>query len=188
MAINPAEITTIRVGQLTPESPTLSSIISHELSDELKRCTIAEIVDLLNLNIGTLQYEIKTLYVDQEYIDTNFDSTGLGRLLCLGFAICNGNNGTFPFTGLVEVACDMATLQTYSVGNTDGSTDAVLVDHFHNYGLPLDAQSGGTSQQSIVESAGSDEKIIQFQTSSVGFSAVGKNMQPYICVLKIMKL
>jgi hypothetical protein len=61
MAINPAEITTIRVGQLTPESPTLSSIISHELSDELKRCTIAQIVDLLNLNIGTLQYEIKTL-------------------------------------------------------------------------------------------------------------------------------
>lgn len=103
MAINPADITTVRVGQLPPNLPTTESNIAHEQSDVLYRCTIAELIDLLNINVGTLQYEIKTLYVDQEYIDTNFDETGLGINICEGFAICNGSNGTPSLDGLFEL-------------------------------------------------------------------------------------
>ena len=100
MAINPADITTIRVGQLVLEPPTLLSIIPHELSDELKSCTISQLIDLLNLNVGSFQYEVKTLYVDQAYIDNNLDSTGLGINLLVGWAEINGNNGTPPAAGL----------------------------------------------------------------------------------------
>ena len=189
MAINPAEITTIRTGELTPATPTLSSIIAHELSNELRRCNVQDLVDLLSLNVGTLQFEVKTLYVNQAYIDTNFDSTGLGRLLCNGFAICNGNNGTFPNTGLVEVACDMATLQTYSVGNTGGSKDAVLVDHNHTFGFPVQNISSGSSGNNVQGTGASPGGgTLTGTTSNSGVSGVDKNMQPYICVLKIMKL
>mgnify|MGYP000916012622 FL=1 len=33
MAINPADITTVRVGELPPDLPTLESNIAHELGD-----------------------------------------------------------------------------------------------------------------------------------------------------------
>jgi len=190
MAINPAEITTIRTGQLVTEPPLLSSIIAHELTDELFKCTIQDLVDLLSLNVGTLQYEIKTLYVDQEYIDTNFDATGLGRLLCLGFAICNGNNGTVPFTGLVEVACDMDALQTYSIGNTDGTVTHTLIEDempIHNHEFDVQNISSGSIGNKI-QGTNTIQSPTQTSTTTAGGGQPHNNMQPYICVLKIMKL
>lgn len=185
MAINPADITTVRVGQLTPETPLLTSIIAHEIDEQLHRCTVQDLIAILNLNVGTLQYEVKTLYVDQEYIDTNFDSTGLGRLLCAGFAIINGNNGTPPAYGMFELSYKK---DVYEIGSYGGSKDAVVVAHNHNYDLPYDGQTGGISQQSLTESAGSDEKMLTFQTSETGESGTDKNMPPYFVCLKIMKL
>jgi hypothetical protein len=94
----------------------------------LYKCTIQELVDLLSLNVGTLQYEVKTLYVNQEYIDNNFDETGLGINLMLGYAICNGANGTASVDGLVDVGYGT----NYNViGGFGGSKDAVVVEHSH---------------------------------------------------------
>ena len=186
MAINPADITTVRVGQLPPDLPTLESNIAHELGDILYRCTIQELVDLLSLNVGTLQYEVKTLYVNQEYIDNNFDETGLGINLCAGFAICNGANGTVSVDGLVDVGYGT----NYNViGGFGGEKDHTLIENE----LPI-------IQPSVSNSAGGDTGGGAFATGNAtegggtfGLNTFGggqshNNMQPYIIALKIMKL
>ena len=50
-----------------------------------------------------MQYEVKELWVNQTYIDNNFDVTGFGINLMEGYAICNGDNGTPPMDGLISV-------------------------------------------------------------------------------------
>jgi hypothetical protein len=186
MAINPAEITTIRTGELTPATPTLSSIIAHELSEELFNCTIQDLVDLLNLNVGTLQYEVKTLYVDQEYIDTNFDATGLGRLLCDGFAIINGNNGTPPASGMFELSYKK---EVYEIGSYGGYKDATLVEHFHSVNLQqLNSNSDAGSGKLATGGQSAEGIIPNINTATVGEVGTDKNMPPYYVCLKIMKL
>lgn len=193
MAINPADITTVRVGQLPPDLPTLESNLAHELGDILYRCTIQELVDLLNLNVGTLQYEVKTLYVNQEYIDNNFDETGLGINLCAGFAICNGANGTVSVDGLVDVGYGT----NYNViGGFGGSKDAVVVAHTHGqrtssgngFDLPQIKISGGGTTTGVAGDTSSAGTRMQVLTDETGVDGTDKNMQPYIIALKIMKL
>ena len=193
MAINPADITTVRVGQLPPDLPTLESNIAHELGDILYKCTIQELVDLLSLNVGTLQYEVKTLYVNQEYIDNNFDETGLGTNLMLGYAICNGDNGTPPMDGLVSVGYGT----NYNViGGFGGSKDAVVVAHTHGqrtssgngFDLPQIKISGGGATTGVAGDTSSAGTRMQVLTDETGVDGTDKNMQPYVIALKIMKL
>jgi len=187
MAINPAEITTIRTGELTPATPTLSSIIAHELSEELFNCTIQDLVDLLNLNVGTLQYEVKTLYVDQEYIDTNFDATGLGRLLCDGFAIINGNNGTPPASGMFELSYKK---DVYEIGSYDGEVEhTLIVDEIpaHDHSFSWDVNE---NHESGIYAIGGGT-VLTASTGKVlpnGGGQPHNNMPPYYVCLKIMKL
>jgi len=183
MAINPANITTIRVGELVPSEPTLTDKIAIEQGTDLFRCTVQELADLLTLNTGALQYEIKTLNVNQTYIDTNFDSSGLGRLLCQGFAICNGNNGTVNIDGLVSVAYG----SNYNVvGGFGGSKDAVVVSHSHTVGALGDVSNN--KELRFGTNADIETRFETLTTSTVGVSGINKNMQPYIVQLKIMKL
>lgn len=188
MAINPAEITTVRVGELPPDLPTLESNIAHELGDILYKCTIQELVDLLSLNVGTLQYEQKTLHVTQEYIDTNFDETGLGRNICTGFAIINGNNGTpYSIDGLVEVGYG----ENYNViGGFGGEathqlTENEMPTHTHDFVIPATSGSGGTN---AVNFNGNNNSPTTLTTQPKGLSEAHNNMQPYVIALKIMKL
>lgn len=179
MAINPAEITTIRVGELSPALPLLDSKISIENGTDLFRCTISELIDLLNINIGSFQYEEKTLHVTQDYIDTNFDATGLGLGFLSGWAICNGLNGTKPCDGLVSIGYGT----NYNViGAFGGSKDAVVVAHTHNIRVNTNAAGTGFPAFEAASAQGT------FATESTGVSGVDKNMQPYIVALKIMKL
>ena len=187
MPINPAEISTIRVGELTPELPTIESKIAHEIGTDLFRCTISELIDLLNLNIGTLQYEIKTLHVNQTYIDNNFDETGLGVDLLEGFAICNGNNGTPPLDGLVTVGYGT----NYNViGGFGGEKDHVLTMEE----LPSEGASGGNYNtgsgtilfNNIGLETGTDK--VFSKSLPLGTNEPHNNMQPYMIALKIMKL
>lgn len=189
MAINPADITTIRVGQLPPDLPTLESNIAHELGDILYRCTIQELVDLLSLNVGTLQYEVKTLYVNQEYIDNNFDETGLGINLCAGFAICNGANGTVSVDGLVDVGYGT----NYNViGGFGGEKEHQLTENempTHNHSLIHAAWSGSTPSKPYgVNFDGGSDFGVSTETNAKGLGDAHNNMQPYIVALKIMKL
>jgi len=186
MAINPSDITTIRVGQLPAALPTLTDKIPHEIGTDLFHCTIQELIDLLNLNVGAFQYEIKTLYVNQTYIDTNLDSTGLGINLLTGWAKVNGNNGTPPMAGLVEVAEGTG----YSIGSFGGAKEVTLtVDQIasHSHGMTYANTSGGTKYPETPYIGDTVGGAMQ-DTGVKGGGQPHNNMQPYIVVLKIMKL
>ena len=177
--INPNDITTIRVGELPPNIPTLESKIPHELGVDLNYFTIQQLITFLQPYVGAFQYETKRLAVVQSYIDENFDETGLGRNICLGWAIRNGNNGTDNIDGKVGVAYGSS---NNVIGQIGGSRNAVVVAHTHSYSEYV--QSGSNS--------GSGGEVAGFfrtgTTLSTGVSGIDKNMQPYIIDLYIMKL
>ena len=71
---------------------------------------VVEIKPNYSWTLGSL----RQLEVDATYVTTNFDSSGLGRLEMLGWAICNGANGTIDRRGRTSIA--------YDDRNTDPST------------------------------------------------------------------
>jgi hypothetical protein len=126
--------------------------------------------------------DIKAIKADITYLNANFETNGLGKNLRLGWAICNGNNGTDNLTGRVGVGYGIG----YSLGVTGGSKDAVVVAHSHglsqiknhtnNFGVNgfFDQANGGASTS--------------YTTDATGVSGTDKNMQPYMVQLYIMKL
>ncbi len=180
MAINPSEITTIRVGELPTGSITVDSKIPVENGTDLQQVTGQQIVDFINTNSNAFQFEVRDLWVNQTYIDTNFDETGLGTGIMEGWAICNGQNGTPPMDGLVSIGYG----NNYSViGAFGGSKDAVVVSHSHNVAIRGGAAGSGFATLNDGTGVGRT-----YTTETVGVSGTDKNMQPYIVLLKIMKL
>ena len=183
--INPNDITTIRVGELPPNPPTLESKIPHELGTDLKYFTIQQLITLLQPYVGVFQYETKRLAVTQAYIDENFDETGLGRNICIGWAIRNGNNGTDNIDGKVGIAYGAS---NNVIGQTGGSKDAVLVQHNHAMGDQSGSSGSGTTNIRYLGREMESNSLGIPYTDFSGESGVGKNMQPYIIDLYIMKL
>ncbi len=180
MAINPSEITTIRVGELPLGEIGIGSKIAIESGTDLYQVTFQDLVDYFNINLSSRQFQIIDLWVTQEYIDTNFDNTGLGINICIGLAICNGQNGTPPMDGLVSVGYG----NNYNViGAFGGSKNAVVVEHTHQ--LTIAGNAGGSGNVTFNDGAGTG-KI--YTTQTTGVSGLNKNMQPYIVLLKCMKL
>ncbi len=182
MAINPADITTIRVGELPTGSISLTSKLAVENGTDLEQVTGQDVVDFINTNSNAFQFEVKDLWVNQAYIDTNFDGTGLGILLCDGYAICNGNNGTPNMNGLVSVGYG----SNYPViGGFGGSKNAVLVEHTHTF---IGSEDDTANDGNYVLVSPTNSIGIKSVLSTEGVSGTNKNMQPYIILLKIMKL
>lgn len=183
--IDPNLITTIRVGELPPVDLSLASVIPHEVGTDLKQGTIQQLLDLLRPLVGKLQYEITELDVTTQYIADNFDETGLGKNLCLGFAICNGHNGTKNRDGRSSIAYGS---NFGFVGVLGGSKDAVVVAHSHTYTqyqLDQEVSANGNGVRSLNKN---DTQVGDFSTSSSGISGADKNYHPYIVTLTIMKL
>jgi hypothetical protein len=196
MAINPADITTIRVGELSPDTITVDSKIAIENGTDLYRISGQELIDFININVGTRQFQIIDLWVTQAYIDDNFDITGLGTGICEGIAICNGQNDTPSLNGLVSVGYGT----NYNViGAFGGYKDGAVISHKHIYtddtnaegdfpsietGFPVKTP-GATTPTASADGAGAGTT---YYTSTVGVSATNRNMQPYIVLLKCMKL
>jgi hypothetical protein len=179
MPINPSEISTIRVGELPTGSITVDSKFAVENDTDLQQVTGTQLVDFINTNSNAFQFEVRDLWVSQTYIDTNFDGTGLGTGIMEGWAICNGQNGTPPMDGLVSIGYGT----NYSViGAFGGSKDAVVVAHTHNISVNTDAAGSGFPAFEASSTSGT------FATETTGVSGINKNMQPYIVLLKIMKL
>lgn len=173
--IDPLLTTTVRVDELPPDAISLTDIFPFEtLSDSaLKQATFQQLVDFLNINSNAFQFEVKTLLVNQSYIDNNFDNLGVGINLCLGWRIAD------ELSGLVTIGQGLG----YPVGSFGGSKDAVVVSHSHTYlkaivGRGYDTQNDDTPLGSLVTE----------NTSTVGVSGINKNMQPYLVALKIIKL
>ena len=183
--INPNDITTIRVGELPPNPPTLGSKIPHELGTDLNYFTIQQLIAFLQPYVGVFQYETKRLAVTQSYIDENFDETGLGKNICLGWAIRNGNNGTDNIDGKVGIAYGAS---NNVIGQTGGSRDAVLVKHNHAMGDQSGSSGSGTTNIRYLGREMESNSLGIPYTDFSGESGIGKNMQPYIIDLYIMKL
>lgn len=138
--------------------------------------------------------DVKEIDVATSYINDNFDPTGLGINERLGWAICNGNNGTRNRSG--RVAMQYSSLYPV-LGSVGGSVDATLVNHSHFNGIADDAsglfvygsttsEMPGSANRSTVSEG--NPRTYQGNTSTAGESGAGKNMQPYIVTLMIMKL
>jgi hypothetical protein len=128
--------------------------------------------------------DIKEVFCTPTYLTTYFTQSGpnagLGIGERAGWAICNGNNGTPNDNGRVVVAYGTS----YPVlGATGGYTDAVVVSHSHNVAIRGGASGSGFATLNDGTGAGRT-----YTTETVGVSGTGRNMQPYVVRLKIMKL
>lgn len=114
---------------------------------------------------------------------------GLGKVggLWEGWQICNGNNGTDNLDGQVLMGYGA----NHSViGQFLGSKDAVLVSHTHTTtpNTNINFGSGSTIRNrasAVVEGTGLP---IDVSISTVGESGTGKNIQPSMVILAIMKI
>lgn len=136
------------------------------------------LLDYIQANLSQ-SGDIKPISCDLTYYTANFEVDGLGKNLRLGWAVCNGNNGTPNIAGRVIVGYGLG----YSTfGATGGSKDAVVVAHSHTYtyehaqGVGVPGAEDGSSS------------ILTGNTSTVGVDGTDRNMQPYIVNLYIMKL
>jgi len=138
------------------------------------RTVLNAIADGTATNNQVIEIDVAT-----SYIAGNFDPTGLGINERLGWAICNGNNGTRDRSGRVP----MQYSTTYpTLGAIGGSPDAVVVAHSHD----IDLYNVDTTGIRVADASGS--KTGTGSTASTGVDGAGKNMQPYIVTLFIMKL
>ena len=181
--IDPNLITTIAVGELPPQDITLNSLIAHELLGVLKKSNIEQLLSLLRPLVSKLQFEIVELDVTEQYIIDNFDLTGLGKNLCLGFAICNGQNGTKDRDGRGSIAYGVAFNFTGALG---GFKDSTLVEHSHNFQALGDVSANKTLR--FGTNPDIETSFESLTTASAGVSGLNRNYQPYIVTLTIMKL
>ena len=126
-----------------------------------------------------LKGDVKEIDCDNTYLALNFDNTGLGINDRVGWAICNGLNGTKDRNGKTAIGYGAAYT---TIGATGGSTDAIIVAHSHPYSEYV---LSGSNSGSGGEAAG---YFATGSTSTVGESGINKNMQPYIVSLFIQKL
>ena len=129
--------------------------------------------------------DIKEIACDAAYIASNFTGTGLGTGVRVGWAICNGQNGTIDKGGRVGVGHGNG----YTVGATGGSKDAVVVAHSHQLLSTIMTNPGSSAN---VLDYGNDWEVSTLggsnNTTSTGESGINKNMQPYIVTLFIQKI
>jgi hypothetical protein len=140
---------------------------------------------------------IKIKDCSDAYIVANFDGTGLGINLEVGYAICNGANGTRNWAGRVPLA--YGTGYT-TMGATGGFKDAVLVSHSHksiSVGLVAGTFDvirkflGSLKTTGInleYDLQGRSDTPTAGETTTEGETGADKNMQPYTVVLVTMKL
>lgn len=190
MPINPAEISTIRVGELPVGEILTTSKIAIENGTDLYQITGQDLIDFINTNANAFQFELKDLYVNQSYIDTNFDNTGLGINIMTGWAICNGLNGTPNMDGLVSIGYGTQ----YSVINAVGGAKQVslIEDNIPQLDItvPVSNAGGGGSPYTNIVASGSGTPATKTYTNVTGnvTPTPVNNMQPYRVMLKIMKL
>lgn len=119
--------------------------------------------------------DIKEVDCSNAYITANFDGTGLGINERLGWAICNGNNGTKNRNGRVGLAYGSS---YSSMGATGGAERVVLTNAETPYWKTnLNIGPGSTTAADWVDD-GNGTTTAQSHN----------NMQPYIVSLFIMKL
>lgn len=131
--------------------------------------------------------DIKEVACTELYITNNFDGTGLGTNERVGWAICNGQNGTIDKGGRVGVGRGGG----YTMEQSGGNKDAIVVAHTHALDQGIMKRKVGSAE---VLDYGNDVPITTLGqdgiagTASTGASGTDKNMQPYVVTLFIQKI
>lgn len=164
-------------------------------------------------NATHLTGDIKEIDCTDAYIAANFDIiTGLGINERIGWAICDGQNGTKNRGGRVAVGYGTAvtagangdafagvfnSMGTAGAGIIGGSKDAIVPIHTHEYESGTTRRATVTASTAVAYDVGRDNPSGMTITPSssptvptpVGSIAVtNKNLQPYIVSLFIQKL
>ena len=145
-----------------------------------------------NNQYGWITGDTKEVVCTREYINANFDLTGLGVNQRVGWAICNGLNGTPNDDGRVTIAFGT---NNVDVGTTGGAVThtltaaqlPVIPPHTHNIRHANGALIGGYG----LDGNNTDFSGGYYASEPSGGFGGGQahnNMQPYIIRLRIMKL
>jgi hypothetical protein len=186
MALDPALLSTLRVGELPPALFSLTDNLVHEVGTDLKKGTVQELINLVAPLVSALQFQVIELDVPISYITANFDNTGLGTNLCLGYAICNGNNGTKNRNGLISLGYGVGYT---AIGGLGGSaTNVLTVANIPPLQVPYNGSNDDNGGEGLlIVTSGA-----QFNTTKnlvTGGTGTAHNiMQPYIITLMIQKL
>jgi len=148
-----------------------------------------------NISSGTLLYEIKQLDIPSAsfsaYMAANFDGTGLGIGSMIGFAVCNGNNGTIDRGGRVSIGYHSTNYPT--IGALGGATSVSLTEgNIPKLDLTVpvsDAGGGGAPYTNVLASPSGTPDTKTF-TNVIGNTTPTpiNNMQPYVVTLFIQKI
>lgn len=111
-----------------------------------------------------------------------------------GWALCDGTNNTPDLRDRFLVGSG----STYSIGDTGGSADAVVVSHNHSITDPGHAHtyvpasgrnvSDGGVSGALPGSTTTGSQTTGITINSEGESGLGKNLPPYFSIAFIMKL
>lgn len=145
---------------------------------------LPEFINFVTVPSSSLRGDLKEIVCDDTYLAKYFDATGLGRLERTGWAITNGQNGTPSDAGKVIISYGGG----YTLGQTGGSENAVVVSHTHTFEAYRTANlsSGLRFGDNSDYQTGLTEGVTS--NASNGETGVGKNMQPFVVRLRIMKL
>lgn len=143
------------------------------------------LLDYIQANLAQ-SGDIKPIKCDITYLNDNFEPSGLGKNLRLGWAICNGNihsgHQMENIAGKTIVGFG-GTFTTFS--QEIGSPDTVVVAHNHNIRRNSN-DAGGSGVQFTLDNSGTSTTYST--TESAGVSGAGMNYQPSIILLYIQKL
>jgi len=163
----------------------LKDLIASTLQDDSPNSAL-EMRTLLSLMVDGISNTVEIRDVSTSYITANFDPTGLGTNLELGYAICNGNNGTRDWRGRVP----MQYSTTYpTLGATGGEATHVLTSNeIPPVSVPYTGSSDDTGDNGtyLITSPSSPNGAKNLTTAGGG--QAHNNMQPYIVTLILMKL
>ena len=141
--------------------------------------------------------ELKEIALLNSDISIFFDNTGLGKVgnTYDGFAICNGQNGTWDISGRVTLAYDIT---NYSILGDIGGEKTHALDiteiapHDHDIAYDGHNASSGGSEWTLDNGGGATgtTKTKKAGGDSATHTTVvpHNNMQPYIVVLKIQRI
>ena len=136
-------------------------------------------------SVGFITGDIKEVDCSNQYIIDNFEPTGLGKNERLGWAICNGQNGTTNRNGRVSMPYGTPYLTMRALG---GSADSIIPEHSHTYSQLRRDQEVSTNGNGVTAINKNPATNLTETTSTTGESPTNKNLQPYIVTLFIQKI